>query len=232
MVLVGVLNGRIGGAGELAAQRLQLPQLLDGQAGLEQTGDTDAVAQAHLALPRPAGGGQGNPHGPAVDGVRTATQESPLHQPVHQTGQGRLAEQHVPGQFADAQRFLVLGQRVEHVVLPHGQVGPDAVRGELPQQRRVGGQQRLPRVVGELAAAAHHRLGYVAWTSGAESWYGEEPVTLSPRLAFGRGWRAGWSPYFAMTRLSCVGASGTSGSRRAANSLRSTGTTSPPSSSS
>ena len=56
-----------------------------------------------------------------------------LSQPALSRLVDRLAEQDVPVQLGQAQRFRVLGQRVEHVVLPHGHVRPDVLGGELAQ---------------------------------------------------------------------------------------------------
>src|SRR5215471_8004148 len=267
---------------QFQADLFELAKLGGAELAGHRASDAPGVPAPDPLLERQAFAGQREADAAPVAWVCLALNEPAVRQPVHQPGQGRLAEQHVPVQLAKAHRLGALGQGVEDVVLPHGDVLPDVLRGELLYQRRVGGQQGLPRVVGEVPAlfsrwhrpagfsrwhrpagfsrwhrpagfprwhrpagfprwhgrvgghrsVGPQRSGYSAWNSGAVSWYGDDPVTLSPRFAFGRGCRGDWSPYFALTRLSCVGASGVSGSRRAAISLRSTGMTSPPSNSS
>src|SRR5215470_8129400 len=222
---------------QFQADLFQLAKLGGAELTGQRASDAPGVPAPDPLLKRQAFAGQREADAAPVAGVGRALNEPAVGQPVHQPGQGRLAEQHVPVQLAKAQRLAALGQRVEDVVLAHGDVLPDVLCGELLHQRRVGSQQRLPRVVGEVPSVGHRSVspqisGYSAWNSGAVSWYGDAPVTLSPRFAFGRGCRGGWSPYSALTRLSWVGASGVSGSRRAPISLRRTGMTSPPSSSS
>src|SRR5215831_13539679 len=240
---------------QFQADLFQLAKLGGAELAGQRASDAPGVPAPDPLLERQAVAGQREADAAPVAWVCRAVNEPAVRQPVHQPGQGRLTEQHVPVQLAKAQRLMALGQGVEDVVLPHGDVLPDVLRRELLHQRRVGGQQCLPRVVREVPtvlscwhrpagfscwhrpagghrSVSHQMSGYSAWNSGAVSWYGDDPVTLSPRFAFGRGCRGGWSPYFALTRLSCVGASGVSGSRRAAISLRRTGMTSPPSSSS
>src|ERR1700722_14598912 len=223
--------GRPGRAGQFLADRFQLPELVMAEARGHGAGHVAGVLAADVLLHVPACGGQRQPDAAPAGGGALARDRAGVGEPVHQAGQSRLAEQDMPVEFADPYRIKALRQGVEDVVLAQGQLRPDVLRGELLEQRGVRGQQRFPRFVGEVAAG-HHRSGYSAWYFGSVSAYGDAPVTLSPRLAFGRGWRAGWSPYLARTRLAWVGASGVGGSWRAAISLRSTGTTSPPSSSS
>src|SRR5690606_42066755 len=109
---------------------------------------------------------------------------------------------------------------------------PESEVGGLPEDGRGRRGQGFAGVVGERGVGLHHRLAELGAAKSSVSGYGEPPVTLSPRLGFARGWRGGRSPYLALTSRSCVGGGAVSGSRRASVSLRSTGTTSPPSSSS
>ena len=107
---------------------------------------------------------------------------------------------------------------------------PDVLGGELLHQPGVGGQHRLPRVVGPLPSAVHRWGGSPADRIAVL-------VRRARRSRCRRGWRwaAAGAARVAVLRLDQAlvgGRVGASGSRRAASSLRSTGTTSPPSSSS
>jgi hypothetical protein len=128
------------------------------------------VPAPDLPLHGAAGVGQAEPYAAAVGWVSLAGDEPAVSEPVHHAGQGGLAEQDVPVQLGQAYRLLALGQRVEHVVLAHGDIGPDVFGREPLDQRAVRGQQRLPRVVGRVPGVGHHNSGYSAWTSEALSW--------------------------------------------------------------
>ena len=123
-------------------------------------GHRAGMPPADATLYRPASLGQRQPNATVVPVVGDAVHEPPGGQPVHHPRQGRLAEQDVPVQLADADRLGALGQRVQHVVLPHGDIGPDVLGGELLHERGVGGQQRLPRIVGVIAHSASLSLSW------------------------------------------------------------------------
>jgi hypothetical protein len=127
------------------------------------------VAAADRALRGPPGRGERQPDAAPVGRVGMPLHQAALGQPLDQPGQGRLAEQDVPVELGQPQRSGVLGQRVEHVVLAHGHVGPRVLGRELLHHGGVGGQQRLPRVVREVGLG-HHSSGYSAWNSSALSW--------------------------------------------------------------
>jgi hypothetical protein len=92
------------------------------------------VPQADPALDAPSGLGERQPDAPPVGRVGAPLDEAPFGQPVHHAGQSRLAEQNMPVQLTNAQWFVALGQRVEHVVLPQGQLLPDVLSRESLQQ--------------------------------------------------------------------------------------------------
>src|SRR6185437_2715960 len=139
-----------GGSRQLRAQLLELPQLRRGEPGEHRPRDRAAVPAADPPLDGPPVGGERQADAAAVPRVGRAADEPPLGQPLHHAGQGRLAEQDVAIEFTEADRVRALGQRVEDVVLLHRQVLPPVLRAELPHQRGVRGQQRLPRVVGRV----------------------------------------------------------------------------------
>src|SRR5215467_2406866 len=124
----------------------------------QRASDASSVPAPNPLLERQAVAGQREADAAPVAWVCRALNEPAVRQPVHQPGQGRLAEQHVPVQLAKADRLGALGQGVEDVVLPQGDVLPDVLRGELLYQRRVGGQQGLPRVVGEVPSVGHRSV--------------------------------------------------------------------------
>src|SRR5438876_487075 len=110
-----------------------------------------------------------------------------------------------------------------------GLVAGEQCLAEVPQGLQLRGAERPGHRAGD--GVHHTAAGKRASTPGSLSVYGEVPDRLSPRFGFGRGWRGSASPYLALTSEACVGASGTPGLRRDSSSLRSTGTTSVPSSS-
>src|ERR1700722_6064626 len=136
---------------QLRAQLLQLAELRRGEPGEHRLRDRAAVQPADAPLNGQAFLGQCQADATAVPWVRRAADETPVRQPVDHPGQGRLAEQDVAVELTQADRVRALGQRVEDVVLLHGKVPPDVLRVELPDQRAVGGEERLPRVVGGVS---------------------------------------------------------------------------------
>src|SRR5579859_3775931 len=126
---------------EPGAELFELAELKRAEPGAHRLRDRAAVPPADPPLDGQAGRGKTEADAAAVPGVGRAADEFPLHQPVNQPGQGRLAEQDVPVEFAEADRFRALGQRVEDVVLLHGEVLPGVFGGEPPHQRRMGEQK-------------------------------------------------------------------------------------------
>src|SRR5487761_25955 len=139
------------GCCQLRAQLFKLAELRRGEPGEHRLRDRAAVPPADAPLNGQALLGQRQADAAAVTRVCRAADEPPVRQPVDHPGQGRLAEQDVAVELAEADRDRALRQRVEDVVLLHGQVLPDVLRVELPDQRTVGGEQRLPRVVGGMS---------------------------------------------------------------------------------
>ena len=186
-----------------------------------------------LALHFPPGGGERQPDTAAVRGIVLPSDQSAVYQPVDHARQRRLAQQARARQLADARVHRTSkGCKARRIPGSDGscQHLPAAIP---PHQPGVRGKDSPPTPRWP-AGSCVVITGRGVWprSAGSVSWYGVAPVTLSPRLAFGRGWRAPRRRRLALTRLACVGGPGTSGSRLASISLRSTGTTSSPSRSS
>src|SRR5580698_1170685 len=87
---------------QLPAYLRQLAELDRGEPGAHRLGDRAAVPPADPPLDDQALRGEREPDAAAVPGVRRAADEPALHQPVDHPGQGRLAEQDVPVELAEA----------------------------------------------------------------------------------------------------------------------------------
>src|SRR5690349_25052247 len=137
------------------AQLLELAEFRRAEPGQHRLRDRAAVPPADAPLDGQAVRGQRQADAAAVARVGRPADQPAVRQPVDHAGQGRLAEQNVAVEFAEPDRVRALGQRVEDVVLLYGEVLPDILCVEPPDERRVGGQQRLPRVVGGMPVVGH-----------------------------------------------------------------------------
>ena len=78
-------------AGQLQADRFELPEFIVGQFGGEGAGYAAGVLAADLTLHRPAGLGERQPDAASVGGVGVPGDEPAIREPVHHAGQ-RLSE--------------------------------------------------------------------------------------------------------------------------------------------
>jgi len=120
----------------------------------------------------------------------------PLHRrarpAAHQPGQGRLAEQDMPVSARTAQRFRVLRQRVEHVVLAHGHIRPGVLAANCFITAACA-VSTPPTVVGEVGRASQLRV--LAELVGAVL-IRRPPVTFVAAVSrSARGWTRASSPY-------------------------------------
>src|SRR6266700_1629754 len=139
-----------GGRRQLRAYLFKLAKLLRGESGQHRLRNRAAVPPTDPPLDRQPLLGQRQADPTSVPWICRPADEPSLRQPVDHPGQGRLAEQDVPVELTKSDRIRALGQRIEDVVLLHGEILPDILCVEPPHQRRVGGQERLPGVVGGM----------------------------------------------------------------------------------
>src|SRR5438270_1956754 len=90
-------------------QDLELPEFPVVEPSRHCASDAPRVLPADPALHSAAGRRQRQPHAAPVSRVGAPRDEAAFGQPVHQAGQGRLTEQHMPVQLANAKRLLTLG---------------------------------------------------------------------------------------------------------------------------
>src|ERR1700729_2277657 len=143
---------------ELPAQLLELAELGRAEPGEHRPRDRAAVAAPDAPLNGQAFLGQRQPEAATVTWVGRPADEPAVGQPVDHPGEGRLTEQDVTVELAESNGVGARGQRGEDVVLLHGEVLPDVLRVELPRQRRVGGEERLPRVIGDVPVISHRGI--------------------------------------------------------------------------
>ena len=139
------------------AQATVQRELLVAQAAGHRLRDVAAVPPADRALRVRPGVGEADSARAPVVGVLDALDESGRFEPGDQSRDAGLGQQDVAAQLGDAQAVRCVGQGVEHAVLARAELIPDLGGGELPRDRGLGAEQRLPRLVRDAGAAGHGR---------------------------------------------------------------------------